>query len=106
MAPPAPLPRLHPNLAEMYRAKVVDLQAALAGPSGRTEAIEILRTLVERVIIRPTAEKGFEPELVGELAAMLELGLDANSKKPALGVYRSSVKVVAGTGFEPVTFRL
>ena len=101
VAPPAPLPRLHPNLAEVYRAKVADLHAALADPAGSNEAIEILRSLVERVIIRPTAEKGFELELVGELAAMLELGL--NNKKPALGgagvlgVYRSSVKVVAGT---------
>ena len=88
-------------LAEVYRAKVVDLQAALADPASSTEAIEILRTLIERVIVRPTAEKGFELELVGELAAMVELGLD--SKKPAsgeagvLGLCRSSVKVVAGT---------
>lgn len=29
----------------------------IADPSGRTEAIEIPRTLVERVIMRPTAEK-------------------------------------------------
>ncbi|RAU19965.1 hypothetical protein CU669_20940, partial [Paramagnetospirillum kuznetsovii] len=51
---------------------------------------------------RQVKGKGFEIELEGDIAAMVELGLE--SKKPApggaglLGVYRSSVKVVAGAG--------
>ena len=49
-AAPAPAPRLHPNLAELYRRKVADLQTALADPATRTEALEILRGLIERVV--------------------------------------------------------
>ncbi len=56
-----------------------------------------------------TAEaKGYSVDLVGELAAMLELGLGPENKKPALdeagvfGVYRSSVKVVAGNRIWPL----
>ena len=98
--PHAPLPRLHPNLAELYRAKVADLHSALTDPAYRTEATEIIRTLIERVEVHPTEGKGFEIELVGDIANMIELGLE--TKKPApggagvLGLYRSSVKVVAG----------
>jgi hypothetical protein len=44
-------------------------------------------------------------ELVGAIARMVELRLDA--KQAALGEAAvCSVKVVAGAGFEPATFRL
>jgi site-specific DNA recombinase len=93
-AAPPPAPRLHPNLAEVYRKKVADLQTALADPATHTEALEILRALIERVEVRP-AEDGFAIELIGEIANMVTLSAGAESvtKEP----YRSSVKVVAGT---------
>jgi site-specific DNA recombinase len=96
-------PRLHPNLAELYRNKVANLQDALADPATQMEALEILRGLIERVSVR-TDEKGFEIELIGEIANMVRLsaGSESLGKEP----YRSSVKVVAGVGFEPTTFRL
>jgi hypothetical protein len=44
-------------------------------------------------------------EIVGELVNMVELDLDA--KQAALSEEAAcSVKVVAGAGFEPATFRL
>ena len=39
----------------------------------QAEALEILRGLIERLVLR-SAEKGFEIELVGELVAMVDLG--------------------------------
>ena len=116
---PAPAPRLHPNLSEVYRAKVAALAAALSGPDGR-EALELVRGLIERVEVFPASDGG-APELVltGEIAAMLRLGMgDGARGTAARGVgaggaaasgpdlFMRSVKVVAGTGFEPVTFRL
>src|SRR5262249_37468562 len=98
-AAPPPAPRFHPNLAEIYRRKVADLQAALAEPATEAEALEILRGLVERVVLYP-AETGFEIELVGEIAAMVDLGAQAKAAGPKgsaiPATYRSSVKVVAG----------
>jgi site-specific DNA recombinase len=38
---PAVAPRLHPNLAELYREKVSNLQDALAEPATQVEALEI-----------------------------------------------------------------
>jgi site-specific DNA recombinase len=94
---PAPLPRLHPNLAELYRQKVAGLQQALADPAMKSEALEILRGLIERVVLRPV-NGGFEVELVGAIARMIEAGLrDGNKKAASLEETAvCSVKVVAG----------
>ena len=91
------------NLAEVYRRKVSQLRETLADLATMTEAMEILRGLIERVSVRRVTE-GFEVELVGEIANMVQLsaGVESWAKEP----YRSSVKVVAGVGFEPTTFRL
>jgi hypothetical protein len=94
---PPPAPRLHPNLAEVYRQKVENLHAALAEPETRTEAIEILRGLIDKIHLRPI-EKGFEIELVGEIAKMI--ALPSGPRSAELKEYTSSVKVVAGTRYQ------
>ncbi len=110
-AAPAPAPRLHPNLAELYRQKVANLRAALANPATRTEALESLRGLVEKVTVKAQGE-GFTIELVGEIARMVAMAAEAKNTKAASkeaavpDVFACSVKVVAGAGFEPATFRL
>lgn len=113
---PAPSPvRLHPNLADLYRAKVGALREALEREDTRDEAFGILRGLVEKVMLhpRPKGEPGFEIELVGDIAAMVEVAMGSSNGNALRGDRRAlgegdirSVKVVAGTGFEPVTFRL
>ncbi len=77
-APPSPV-RLHPNLAELYRRQVAQLQRSLSHPEIRDEAVQILRGLIERVSIRPTAD-GMEIEIVGEIAKMVDLGLEVQQK--------------------------
>ena len=45
--------RLHPNLAAVYRRKVASLQTLLQDEATRTEAVEIIRSLIDQVILRP-----------------------------------------------------
>jgi DNA invertase Pin-like site-specific DNA recombinase len=98
-AAPAPLPRLHPNLAEVYRRKVEALHEALADPHTGAEALEILRSLIERVVVHPS-DTGFEIELVGEIAHMVALGSTTNTKRAAISKDAAcSVKVVAGARY-------
>ncbi|MFX4221512.1 MAG: recombinase family protein [Thalassobaculum sp.] len=114
LATPAPNPPLlHPNLAKLYADRVADLHTALRNEGVRTEALDILRGLIERVEIGAKTKDGTRSvELIGDIAAMIEAGSGCpNSKTPAggagvLGVYAGSAKVVAGAGFEPATFRL
>jgi hypothetical protein len=96
----APPIRLHPSLAQVYRRKVEQLQQALNDPEIRDEAIEVLRNLLESVVIAP-ADGGLEIEIVGEIAHMIEMGMeDGKRKGPVLPVLNEStarsVKVVAG----------
>ena len=82
------------------------LQHALDHPEIRDEAVQVLRGLIEHVSIGP-AENGLEIEIVGEIAKMVELGIGPNAKRANLDERLTrSVKVVAGVGFEPTTFRL
>ncbi len=51
---PAPTPvRLHPNLPQLYRQKVVQLHEALQDPSIRDQAVELLRGLLSKVTVQP-----------------------------------------------------
>ena len=92
--------RLHPNLADAYRRKVAALQTLLQDEATRTEAVEIIRSLIDQVIFRPTAEGRLEVELVGDLAGMVHLAQHAGGVAPASGAvheaFARSVKVVAG----------
>ncbi len=93
-------PRLHPCLAEVYRDMVANLHAALSEPEARTEAAEILRGLVERINVW-SGRDGQRIELIGDIVKLVTLP-GGNVPAP----FESSVKVVAGVGFEPTTFRL
>ena len=50
---PPPTPRLHPNLAELYRQKVMNLAAALNQEDTRLEAAECIRELIEEIRLVP-----------------------------------------------------
>jgi site-specific DNA recombinase len=103
LAAPAPSPvRLHPNLSELYRRKVTELAETLADPLIRTPALEVVRGLIERVTVRLDADGAVTLDLEGALTAMLSLAQPGAVRD----LDACSVKVVAGVGFEPTTFRL
>jgi hypothetical protein len=95
---PLPAPRLHPNLAELYRKKVESLHEALADSATHTEALKILRGLIERATVAPAEDGGFTIELVGEIAGTVALGAEPRSTRaaPFGTAMLSSAKVVAG----------
>ena len=103
----APAPRLHPNLPEIYRRRVADLTAVLAAGDD-ADARELVRGLIEEIRLVP-ADGHLRIEVRGELAAILRLTEGARHSKGAdlsIDALSEQVKMVAGTGFEPVTFRL
>src|SRR5262249_22319917 len=80
-----PVVRLHPNAAEVYRRKVAELELALNDDSIKAEAGEILRSLIDRVVLTPAADApdGLDAQLHGELAAVLALSDPETQKLPA-----------------------
>ena len=121
-ADPIPAVCLHPASAEIYRSKVATLEASLNAPEIKQEAAEVLRSLIEQVVLTPdaTAPNGLAAELFGDLAMILALaGSPAISgpasragtsrgheRPPGTSVLGGQLSVVAGIGFEPMTFRL
>jgi len=70
---------------------------------GLVRAGEILRSLVKEIILTPEAGD-LKIDVRVDLAGILAISL--NTKTPATGTGVSHVEMVAGIGFEPVTFRL
>jgi site-specific DNA recombinase len=118
-------PLLHPTMGDLYRERIATLHARLQDEPAKAEAIEVLRQLVDKVTLIP--ENGeLAIVLRGDLAAILSRA--AGKKKPvapsAAGCFEarwarkgkgdpagspsplSQESLVAGIGFEPMTFRL
>ena len=86
------------------------LRDALIGSDSR-ELLEAVRVLIDRVEIRP-GEAGADVQiaLIGVLAEKLRLAGAERTKGPCVAagpvLFVCWVKMVAGIGFEPMTFRL
>src|SRR5712692_3112475 len=110
---PADIPDIHPNMSGIYRKKVERLTEALNTPEDRNEAAEAIRALVEKITRRPGPNRGeIDATLHGELGTILgwieAQAIEKTRKRetPAAFATGVSVSVVAGIGFEPMTFRL
>ena len=118
---PEPIPTLHPSLPALYRRRVETLEEALADPVTAIAAAEALRSLIDAILVHPGQRRGeVFVTLRGDLAAFLHLAevddgvedrVAVNAKTADFPGEISRLRVVmpswdAGTGFEPVTFRL
>ena len=99
----APPPTLHPNLAEVYRRKVADLETALDDALIHGEAALALRGLIDAVVLYPGEKRGeAHAELHGELAALTALEATKAKTRTSRDV---RCLVGCGGGFEPLTCR-
>ncbi|MGV1943755.1 recombinase family protein [Agrobacterium sp. 22-211-1] len=110
---PQDVPDLLPSASAIYAKKVADLTATLNQPEDRVQAAEVLRTLIEKIILSPGKARGeIDALLYGELGTILNwierqtIEKAQKTKTPGAGLTGVSVSVVAGAGFEPAAFRL
>ena len=147
---------VHPNMGKRYADSVGDLIASLNDPEHRPESAEIVRTLIDQIILTPNEDRSaLVVDLCGDLAGILQMseikrnsrsltprdrlevskrkeieqiesvidhsvtdaehGFAPSKVKLVAGADRDlnlpsgsecKVKLVAGVGFEPTTFRL
>ena len=98
---------LHPNLPALYRKKVEELEAVLADAELGAEAMEAIRAMITRIVLRPGEAGGMKAVLEGDLAQILTICAGAERKNARLGGGRSgavpvsqvSVAVVVSGGF-------
>ena len=91
---PAPLPRLHPNLSELYRQKIDKLHETLNHEDIQSEASETIRGLIDEIRLSPD-DGNLKIELYGDLAGMFALA----NNSPASENEGLQVTMVAGAGF-------
>jgi len=99
-----PPPLLHPNMAKVYSKKINALYEALQSDEGRPTAADLLRTLIDRIVLEPAGGR-LDILIKGDIAGILSFA-SAEKELPATTVRGGQVPVVAGVGFEPTTFRL
>ncbi len=112
MAPDRKVVRLPANYEAIYRRAVVDLDGHL-GSGDAMAARAAIRPLIEKIVVQPGSARGGKRramQLHGDLYRMLEIAAvkKGGETQTARRVSDGSVVtgMVAGTGFEPVTFRL
>ena len=97
---------LHPNIGELYVRKIGDLKSLLQNDTTKHQATEIIRSLIEKIVVSPTAQRGkSDVVLHGALASILSYANDT-TQRGAVSSGVGRVLLVAGAGFEPATFRL
>jgi hypothetical protein len=102
-AGPTPV-SVHPNLAEAYRRRVSALEKLLDDAELRDEAIEAIRSMIDRIVVTPRGGGGVSLVLHSNLPRILAL-CSESTKAPSPGEMGLSLSVVAGARITP-THRL
>ena len=65
---------IHPNLAELYRRRVADLEKLLTDPELGSEAMDLIRSMITEIKVVPREDAtGVHLELAGDVARILHL---------------------------------
>ncbi|QXQ08402.1 zinc ribbon domain-containing protein [Sphingosinicellaceae bacterium] len=94
----------HPTIRRRFEEKVANLQASLDDPAIRAEAAEQIAALIESVTVHPDGQQSYI-EVEATTSKLIDFATNENNPRRGSG-RGCSIAVVAGTGFEPVTFRL
>ncbi|WP_156842860.1 recombinase family protein [Novosphingobium aquimarinum] len=124
---------VHPNMAHRYSVQIQNLIASMEEPDQRDKSAQVIRKLIDKIVFTPNDDKSaLVIDLIGDLAGILLMTEKAGSENlynnlatlspaqkaeieqiklaktegnPGLSSL-GKVKMVAGVGFEPTTFRL
>ena len=77
---------VHPNIADLYRRKVMELRTLLEDETARPQAMDIIRSMIERIEVHQGPERG-KPNviLVGALAQILGFSQQKTTTAPGSG---------------------
>lgn len=100
---PDDIPDLLPSASAIYGKKVSKLTEALNKPEERAQASEVLRMLIEKIVLSPGPNRGeIDALLYGELSTILNwvdrqaIAKAVKTKTPAANATVVSLSVVAG----------
>ena len=97
---------MHPQLAEGYRRRIERLERLLEG-SEQDEAREIVRSMIERVVLTPRPDgSGLDATLFGALAALLSVSVEVSGNKKPSAARPSEGQLSVDAGSERITSSL
>lgn len=102
---PQDVPDVLPTASKVYARKVAKLTEALNQPEERPHASEVLRMLIEKIVLTPGPERGeIDALLYGDLGTILnwverQAG-SQNANTPGAERPGVSVSLVAGAGYQ------
>ena len=101
---------VRPNVPALYRRKVAELEELLEGGQERDEARDLIRSMIDRIVLKPRTSGGLEAILYAELGAILAI-CAAAAGSPSMEAERASQLSVVGSepflvGTPAVTLRI
>ena len=88
---------LHPRMADRYREEVSQLVETLKNDDSRAEAIEMIRALIDKIVLVPDPDSnGFLIDLYGDLAGILNISLGHAGEDTESGIDPRRVQLVVG----------
>ena len=99
-ADPTPKLEIHPNLGELYRHKVSELETLLRDEDTKPQATDLLRSLIQRIEISAGPTRGHaEVRIFGALASILDFALESTNAQATADGGWCMVLMVAGAGY-------
>ena len=73
---------IHPNMAKSFRDEVQRLLASLNEPEHRSESAELIRKLIEKIVLTPNEDRSaLAIDLYGDLAGILQMSAGHNAAR-------------------------
>ncbi len=95
---------LHPNMAHRYREEIGQLAQALNREESRSEAAQLMRSLIDRIVLTPNEEgTDLNIDLFGDLAGVLTMARKGEKPLDFSDLENLGLKLVAEEGLEPPT---
>lgn len=77
----------HPNMATRYHAEIRHLLAVINSEESRAEATQILRSLIDKIVVTPTeTDDRLTVDLIGDLAGILSIATKRDRKSISDGL--------------------
>ena len=90
---------VHPNIGELYARKIGGLKSLIQNDNTKHQATEIIRSLIEKIVVSPTGQRGKSNVVLhGALASILSYANDT-AQSSVLSSSVGRVLLVAGAGF-------
>ena len=90
---------LHPNICGLYARKIGDLKSLLQNDATKHQATEIIRSLIEKILVSPRVQRGKSAVVLQRAFASILAYANDTAQSGAVSSSIGRVLLVVGVGF-------